>query len=325
MAESWLAFPGPDSFILSFPRPEVKFHTFELTITMKHFLFGIQYLVTYWFLKEKKPLICGLVMHNACNLNCLHCRITERPAESLGFEESKHLIDSFYREGGRTIYFEGGEPFLWHDREYELEDVVNYARKKGFLATIIYTNGTYPIKTSADTVFISLDGLKKTNDLIRGTTFDRILQNIAESNHPSLYINFTINNYNKDEIFDFCDFINGVKQIRGVFFYFHSPYYGYDDLYIADKEKGEILTRLIEHKQKYKILNSVAGLKSSRRNDWKRPLNICRIYEGGKNYLCCRFPDNIELCKNCGYLSYAEIDQVLKFKPSAILNAIKYF
>ena len=293
--------------------------------SINHFFFGLKYVVTYRFLKEKTPLICGLVMHNKCNLNCIHCRITERPADILTFEESRRIIDAFYSEGGRTIYFEGGEPFLWHDREYQLEDVVRYAHNRGFLATIIYTNGTYPLETSADTVFISLDGLKETNDLIRGKAFDRIMQNILASRHPSLYVNFTINNYNKNEILDFCNFINGVKQIKGIFFYFHSPYYGYDDLFINDEGKKEILTRLIENKIRYTILNSRAGLKSASRNDWKRPLNICRIYEGGERYLCCRFPGNEELCRNCGYLSYSEIDQVLKFKPSAIRNAIKYF
>jgi len=151
------------------------------------------------------------------------------------------------------------------------------------------------------------------------------MQNINESNHPSLYINFTINNFNKNEILDFCDFINGVKKIQGIFFYFHTPYYGYDDLFINEKGKTEILTRLIKNKRKYKILNSRAGLKSAIRNDWKRPLNICEIYEGGKTYSCCRFPDNEALCRDCGYLSYAEIDQVLKLKPSAIRNAINYF
>lgn len=30
-------------------------------------------------------------------------------------------------------------------------------------------------------------------------------------------------------------------------------------------------------------------------------------------------------CRHCGYLSYAEIDQVLKLKPSAIVKALKYF
>ena len=128
---------------------------------VKHLFYGLKYVLSCRFLKEKTPLICGLVMHNKCNLNCLHCRIAERPDENLCFEESKILINSFYDKGGRTIYFEGGEPFLWRDREYKLEDVVKYARKKGFLATIIYTNGTYPLETSADTVFISMDGLKK--------------------------------------------------------------------------------------------------------------------------------------------------------------------
>jgi hypothetical protein len=82
---------------------------------------------------------------------------------------------------------------------------------------------------------------------------------------------------------------------------------------------------LIEIKSRYKILNSRAGLRSALRNDWRRPLNICRIYEGGERYLCCRFAGNEELCRNCGYLSYAEIDQVLKFRISAIRNAIRYF
>ena len=292
---------------------------------MKHLYYGLKYVISYRFLKEKTPLICGLVMHNKCNLKCLHCRITERSAENLSYEDLKILIDSFYDKGGRTIYFEGGEPFLWHDREYKLEDVVNYAREKGFLTTIIYTNGTLPIETSADTVFISMDGLKTTNDFLRGNVFDRIMQNINESNHPSLYINFTINNINKNEVRDFCEFINSVKKIRGIFFYFHTPYYGYDNLFIDSKEKTEILTRMIKNKRKYKILNSKAGLKSAIRNDWKRPLDICKIYEGGKTFSCCRFPDNEILCRDCGYLSYAEIDQTLKLKPGAIINALKYF
>jgi len=148
---------------------------------------------------------------------------------------------------------------------------------------------------------------------------------VQESSHSSLYINFTINNINKTEIEDFCKFIDSIKQIQGIFFYFHTPYYGLDDLYIDHEERNQILMNLLKYKKKYKILNSRAGLKSALRNDWKRPLDICRVYEEGKIYQCCRFPGNPELCKNCGYLSYAEIDQALKLKPSAIMNAIKYF
>ena len=83
--------------------------------------------------------------------------------------------------------------------------------------------------------------------------------------------------------------------------------------------------RLLDYKRRFRILNSRAGLRSALRNDWERPLEICSVYEQGDRYKCCRYPENPELCRNCGYLSYAEIDQTLKLKPSAVLNALKYF
>ncbi len=294
-------------------------------IVMKQMIYGITYIINRQIFKKKTPLIAGLTVTNKCNLRCRHCRVTDREAEDLSFEEAITILDSFYKEGGRTVYLQGGEPFIWQDGQHNLEDIVEYAHKKGFLAAIIYTNGTMPIVTSADTVFISVDGLQKTHDYIRGKTFDKIMENINESQHPSLFINFTINSHNKDEIENFCDYIDKIRQIRGIFFYFHTPYYGYDDLYIEPAERNRILGRLLSLKKKYKILNSQAGLKSALNNDWKRPLDICRVYEKGEVFECCRYLGDPELCQNCGYLSYAEVDQTLKLKPSSILNALKYF
>ena len=292
---------------------------------MKHLLFGIKYIINHQIFKKRAPLICGLTVTNKCNLSCRHCRVSSRGTMHATFRETISAIDSFYHEGGRTLYIQGGEPFLWRDGDHGLEDIVEYCKKIGFYTTIIYTNGTLPIKTSADTVFISVDGLEETHDYIRGKTFDRIIDNIRESEHPSLYINYTINNYNKDEIQCFCEYINGVQQIRGTFFYFHTPYYGYDDFYIEPNERKQIMLNLMKYKKKYKILNSHAGLGTALRNDWNRPLTICSIYEKGKVYKCCRTPGDPELCQNCGYLSYAEINETLKLKPSAVFNALKYF
>jgi MoaA/NifB/PqqE/SkfB family radical SAM enzyme len=288
-------------------------------------MYGIKYIINHQIFKKNTPLICGLTVTNKCNLQCRHCRIASRGIKNISFKETITVINSFYKEGGRTLYIQGGEPFIWHDKKYNLDDIINYSHKIGFFTTIIYTNGTIPIKTSADTVFISIDGLQKTHDFLRGKTFKRIMKNIHESKHPSLYINYTINNYNKDEIQDFCEYINGINQIQGTFFYFHTPYYGVDELYLEPIERNKILLKLLKYRKKYKILNSRAGIKSALRNDWKRPLDICRVYEKGKTYKCCRFPGDPELCQNCGYLSYAEINQTLKLKPSAILNALKYF
>ena len=54
-------------------------------------------------------------------------------------------------------------------------------------------------------------------------------------------------------------------------------------------------------------------------------MTICSVYEKGRVHECCRYPGDPDLCRKCGYLSYAEIDQVLKLKPSAVANALKYF
>ena len=292
---------------------------------MKHLIYGIKYLTKYWILGKKSPLICGLVLHNKCNLRCRHCTIIDRPTASMSFDEAIKVIDSFYSDGGRCLYLEGGEPFIWQDNSFTMEDIVSYANKKGYYAVIIYTNGIQPLESSADTIFVSVDGMHKTHDSIRGKSFEKIMKNIKLSSHPSIYINYTINSVNKDDIYDFCEYVDKIKQISGTFFYFHTPYYGYDDLYLDSSVKNEILTGLLKLKHRYKILNSPAGLKSVIRNDWKKNLDICTVYEDGRYYKCCRENNDGAVCKECGYLSYAEIDQTLKLNPGAIINALKYF
>ncbi|MFC2087562.1 radical SAM protein [Bacteroidota bacterium] len=292
---------------------------------MKHLYFGIKYLANHWFSNKSNPLICGLVLHNTCNLRCRHCTIVDRPAAKISFDEAKNVIDSFYADGGRCLYLEGGEPFIWQENSYTMEDIVMYAKKKGYYAVIIYTNGTKRLESVADTIFVSVDGILAVHDRLRGKSFDRIMNNIRESQHPSIYINYTINSTNKDEIVDFCEYVDAIPQIKGTFFYFHTPYYGYDELHLDASVKKNVLLKLMDLKKRYKILNSVAGLKSAIRNDWKKNLDICRVYEDGNYFKCCRENDHGAICEECGYLSYAEIDQTLKLKPGAIINALKYF
>ena len=292
---------------------------------MKEILYGIKYVANYWINKDIQPLICGLVLHNKCNLRCKHCTVYKRPTAKMSYDECIKVIDEFYEEGGRCLYLEGGEPFLWKDNLYLMEDVVSYAHYKGYFSVIIYTNGTLQLNSKADTIFVSVDGLKTTHDHLRGKSFDRIMKNIHESNHTSIYINYTINSKNKSEIEDFCAFIENIPKIKGIFFYFHTPYYGFDELYLDKQSKKEVLLRLINLKNKYKILNSKTGLKSAIKNDWNKNLKICRVYESGQFYNCCRESRNGEVCEVCGYLSYAEIHQTLRLKPDAILNALKYF
>jgi MoaA/NifB/PqqE/SkfB family radical SAM enzyme len=169
---------------------------------MKPYLNGIRYILERRLFNSDTPLICGLVLHNRCNFRCLHCRVHTRRTSPMSFHECTTVIDSFYREGGRTLYLEGGEPFLWRDHHHTTEDIIFYARRKGFHSVIIYTNGTIPLDSSANTLFISVDGHRESHDHLRGRSFDLIMQHIAQSGHPSIYINYTINNHNKKEIGD---------------------------------------------------------------------------------------------------------------------------
>jgi MoaA/NifB/PqqE/SkfB family radical SAM enzyme len=288
-------------------------------------LYGLRYIAAHHLFGKTMPLIRGLVLTNRCNLRCQHCAVGERGDKDLDFAEISAAIDTYRRAGGRCLYLEGGEPFLWHDGAYTLGDIVDYAHRSGFLTVVIYTNGTIPIDTAADTVFVSIDGLHETHDALRGRSFDRILKNIESTRHPSLYINYTINQVNKGEIKAFCEYFDRVERVRGTFFYFHTPYCGLDSLYIEYDERRRILLEILDLRRRYRILNSRAGLLSAYRNDWQRPLKACSVYEQGVIYECCRYAGDLELCSRCGYLSYAEIDQTLKLKPSAIVNAIKYF
>jgi MoaA/NifB/PqqE/SkfB family radical SAM enzyme len=287
--------------------------------------YGVKCVASHYFLRKPVPLIRGLVLSNRCNLRCQHCNLSTRGTNDMTLAEAFRAIDDFYREGGRCLYLEGGEPFLWRDGTYSLEDVVDYARRRGYLTVVVYTNGTFPITTAADTVFVSVDGLRATHDVLRGKSFIRIMANIQNSGHPSIFVNYTINSRNRDDIRAFCEYVNEIDRVRAVFFYFHTPYYGYDDLYLQPEERRRIVEELLELRKSYRILNSRAGLLSALRNDWKRPLGVCSVYENGVVYPCCRYSSDPELCRQCGYLSYAEIDQTWKLKPSAVLNALKYF
>lgn len=239
--------------------------------------------------------------------------------------EAFSVVDAYYREGGRCLYLEGGEPFLWHDSAYNLEHVVQYAHRRGYFTVVIYTNGTFPIVTSADTVFVSVDGMRETHDGLRGKSFDRIMRNIRNSEHPSIFVNYTINSLNRHDIGPFCAYTDDIDHVRAVFFYFHTPYYGRDELYLEPEERRSTILELLRLRRKHRILNSRAGLLSALRNDWQRPLGACSVYESGTVFPCCRYSGDPNLCRDCGYLSYAEIDQTWKLKPSAVLNALKYF
>jgi radical SAM protein with 4Fe4S-binding SPASM domain len=108
-----------------------------------------------------------------CNLNCLHCGSAcpnSKPPGELTSFEWENLIRQLKMLGTSKIVFSGGEPTL----KDGFENIIAFARNSGLKFGII-TNG-FEIsksltKTIADNkpfaVGVSIDGLKKTHNLIR--------------------------------------------------------------------------------------------------------------------------------------------------------------
>ena len=279
-------------------------------------------------MRQEIPFIGGLVINEKCNLHCKQCDVANRNIPDLSYEDIRRGLQTFYDKGIRSVFIEGGEPSLWRDGNYKLEDVIKLARKIGFHLVSIYTNGTFPINISTDSVFVSIDGLKETTNDLRGNginIYDKIIENIKESSHPNIIINYTINSRNQNEIESFCEEMSKIEQVRGIFFYFHTPYFGFDELFLDMEKKRKIIKRILNLKRKgYKIFNSSACLKGVYKDNWVRPSKICYVYADNKLYQCCRAFGNDNACKNCGYLGYPEIIYILKLKPSAIISALKY-
>jgi len=131
--------------------------------------------------------------------------VPNRKIPDLSYKDIERGLRIFYDKGIRSVFIEGGESFLWKEDGRNLDDVIKLARYISFKVVSIYTNGTFPIRTSADTVFVSLDGLKETNDELRGKIYDKVMNNIKESSYPSIMINHTINQKNHQDIEKFCE------------------------------------------------------------------------------------------------------------------------
>ena len=274
---------------------------------------------------KELPFIGGIVINDSCNLNCTHCSVANRDIPDLTFEEVEIGLRRLYAMGMRYLYIEGGEPFLWRDNGKSLKDVIHLARKIGFSFIVLYTNGTFPIITDANTVFVSLDGLKDTHNKIRGNTYERIISNIIKSPHKKLLVNYTINKKNEKEIEQFCHEISKIEKIKGIFFYFYTPSQGIDDLYLGLDERKNIIKRILKLKKTgYKILNSKAALMGVYNDSWKRPNKLSYLYANKKLYQCCRTFGDSEICKDCGYLGLTEIYYIAKFNLNAIYTAFKY-
>ncbi len=213
----------------------------------------------------RTPLFCGHKLTYNCNLKCKMCPFWKRSTSDLSLENEKIILKRIYDSGVCGIAFEGGEPLLRKD----LGEILEYARSLP-LQTSLITNGTL-LESKIDEIakyinggiYVSIDGLEKTHDEIRGVKgcFRKAIKGInAAYQKIPVAINTTIMAENIHEIEDLVKLAKelDVKITVAV----AHDYYNDKVFAPANQEISDVAGKLVELKKKgYPLINSISYFK----------------------------------------------------------------
>jgi MoaA/NifB/PqqE/SkfB family radical SAM enzyme len=283
--------------------------------------FGLEFFV----LRRDRPYILGLALTDICNLHCRHCRVANIYRSSMTIGEIEGHLRQYHGRGARFLYLEGGEPYLWRDGKHRLADVVQLARQIGYLRVHIYTNGTRPLDANADFTWVSIDGLGDVFRALRGIPLDRVLENVRDLDQRFAFI-FVVNTVNRRQIHEFLNFVEAEFPRRKVMFFLHTPYYGFDELFLSSEQRREAIETLLHCKKSgLPVFNSHAGLKALQTGRYSHPTRLWWVVDKTGEYQCCRALGNPEVCENCGYSSCAEIVLSRSFHPGPLWTMLKCY
>jgi MoaA/NifB/PqqE/SkfB family radical SAM enzyme len=290
-----------------------------------HYLEFLKRKAEYHLLGKKRPLLAGLKITHKCNLRCKACPFWRKNQAQMSYGLALETINRLYAEGVRLLIIEGGEPFLWRDNGHGLEDIIREA-KKLFFCTAIVTNGTLPIETEADVVWVSIDGLRDSHNQNRGNSFDRIIANIKASSHPKILANVTFNRLNWREVDELVEFLGGL--VKGITFQFYYPYTGTEDLSLTLEQRKWVLERLLALKKRgYPILASRGTIEALKNNSWRcHDWLIASADPDGTIHIGCYLKGRDKImCDKCGFAAHVEMSLAFDLTPEAIWVGRKVF
>jgi len=288
-------------------------------------LFYIPFTWRLVVLKRPSPLIYGIALTDRCNFRCKGCQVSNTGRPDLTWVQLCAAMQDAWKRGFREIYFSGGEPMLWHDERYSIEDGIAEARRIGFFHIHIYTNGSFGLKSSADLIWVSIDGLPGTFESRRGDHFHQVERAVRDSEHPKIAVIYVIDRYTAQGINPFLQWVQDTKfPVIGVMFYFHTPYYGIDDHYLDFNERSPIIDRLLDYSHSgMPVINSTAGLKALKSGNWPRRFPVASVLDVDGESVCCRASD--EVCPDCGYAACTELTEFQRMRPSALVSMLRYW
>lgn len=276
---------------------------------------------------KKDPILGTVIITDKCNLKCKHCSVNNITAIVHPYSQIKQEMQQLYDMGVRILFFCGGETFLWKDGSRNLKDLVAEAKEMGFLIVNVVTNGTFPIDLpEADLILLSLDGDRERHNLIRGNTYDTIMENIRNATSDNICFYMAVNQINKDAIRDVCIKARDTKNVRAVSFNFHTPYPDTKELALSKEEKAaccDVIGQMM--KQGVPVFNLKSAFPALINNSFPTPCHQCVVIENGKISTCGRCIDVPGLCDQCGYFFVAEYTLLFQGKPRIIFEMLKTY
>ena len=291
------------------------------------FLYFAKFGIKTVLFKKKNPILGTIIITDRCNLKCKHCSVNNITTIIHPYEQIKKEMVQLYEMGIRILFLCGGETFLWEDGNKKLRDLVIEAKQMGFLIVNVVTNGTYELDLpEADLIMLSLDGDKEAHNIIRGNTYDRIMENIENATSDNICLYMAINQINKDKIKDVCEVADKMKNVRCVSFNFHTPYPDTVDLKLSKEEKEACCDVIKEMMKKgMPIFNLKSSFKYLVNNSFPTPCYQCVVIENGKLSTCGRCIEVPGLCDECGYFFVAEYTLLFKGKVRIVFDMLKTY
>jgi MoaA/NifB/PqqE/SkfB family radical SAM enzyme len=285
-----------------------------------------------WFFKaklfgKKNPLQSVIFISDKCNLTCKHCNVYARKEPNIKtYDQIKEELQYCYNIGSRFVDFEGGEPTMWHDGEYDLNSLIDLAKEIGFFSTTITTNAVRPFADSkADSIWVSLDGLGRYHDAVRGNgVFEKLIKNIEGSGHPDLSVNMVVNAINYESVDETIEFVKNNPHIKSISINFHTPYEGTEDMFLDWDTRCRVIDKVIAYKKKgYPIMNSVSGLKLMKHNKFKKQCWVSNFILADGTRLTECSGKTAGICDQCGLCMAGEMRSVMTLKSDTIFAGMK--
>ena len=213
------------------------------------------------------PKKLTLMITSRCNLDCGFCDIPDRSykKKDMNKEDAFSIIDAAHRLGVSALEITGGEPFL-HKSIFEIIDYANLKEMKVSLTSnglLIKENAEKILEAKIKCISVSIDGLKKTHDYLRGSTgsYKKALEAIEyikkKRQDANIAINMVVTNKNVQELEQVHDYFKGRGMTLSFFPVINKPMFylrsfkeknSYIDFVEKIKRSGKLsLSRYLYH------------------------------------------------------------------------------